>query len=84
MTASLTTIDDYLLAYISEVYIAFLNELYIHNITILSQEQKYTYKKTGFKFVSIDQDPYQCKELISIAYPPLNVNKHKQYLEIWV
>ena len=32
--------------------------------------------KIDLKFVSIDQDSYQCKVFTSIAYPSLNENKH--------
>ena len=29
----------------------------------LNQDQKYTYDKIDLKFVSVNQDPYQCKSL---------------------
>ena len=42
----------------------------------LNQEQKYTYDKIDLKFVSVDQEPYQCNIFISTVYPPLNVKKY--------
>ena len=39
------------------------------NINALNKNSS-TYNKIDLKFVSIDQDPYQCKVLTTISYLP--------------
>ena len=64
-SVGLWSVEYYLTEIYLCIYITFLNELYKQ---YLKQEQKYIYiDKIDFKYVSIDQDPYQCKAFISIS-----------------
>ena len=76
MTKSLTIIDDYpLTTYISNYALQFLNELHKHKIFI-KVKNTHTYNKIDLKFISINQDLYQCKLFISISSPPLSIKEH--------